>query len=621
MQKVPAFKYLIFLSLGLLLGIFIKLNITSAIIILLIALGFILFILKYKNLRIYFPFIVILTGILLFQNINIRQFRYPDKIIPDFKAVINAKIVDVLSERNNSMRMIVSGDFDPNIAEKVDDIKLLIKVFGKDLQHLRLREGDYIRANIWVHSPQKAILPGEFDERNYARSSGFQFYGRASASQIGIIERANGLDKIINSVRADLKSRIDILFDNDNAGIIKALLTGDKSNIEHKTKLTFAHTGTAHILAISGLHVGIISSIILLFMSFIPNRLIRFVLFSLLLAFFVVLTGSHPSSIRAAFMAILIYLAWIAQRKINLLNILSLSVIIIILFNPQMIYSVGFQMSVSALLGITILYKPIYKFFDSILKSNNLIILFIKTSLTLTFSVTIVVSPLVAYYFGYYSYVSPLANLFAVPLITLVVIYAILTLAFSYIYIPFAFLFSADTDFLLDLIKSINEFFNRAGVLSQDNITLAIMAIALSLAMFYIFKSKTKKQILFRTLYSGVVVFLFFTLINLSDKTGVDIFPRKNFVVVEMKEPSKILFLILDRKKKSYIETDFSLIEHIMSFNKATTLFYTGHAGEKIAKKILKIKHINTSSVDLLEAETLLKQLGLTNAIYQKINI
>jgi competence protein ComEC len=575
-----------------------------------------------RTARFYFlySFVLILTGIVLFQSINTQHLKYPDKITPAFRAYVKGKIVNVLMKKKNYTRLLLKGDFDANIFEKMHDVRILLTIYGRGQGKLNLQQGDFIQANVNAEVPRKAILADDFDERAYAHSADFVFFTDAFASEVGIIKRASGFDRLLNIFRSDIKNRITAFFDSENAGIVKALLTGDKTSISKKTKRQFAQTGTAHVLAISGLHIGIILSLIIVLLAFIRNRTVKFILFSLLLAGFVLLTGAHPSSVRAAMMALFIYIAWLAQRKIVLLNILSFAVVVIILFIPQMVYSVGFQMSVAALLGISILFEPVKKFFSRLLPKDNAIMNFIKTSLSLTFSVSVVVSPIVAYYFHNYSIVSPIANLFIVPIITLVLIFALLTIMFSYIYIPVAYLFAVDTDILLNLIRKINSLLSGISI-SPSNEILIPVSIVISIVLIYIFYSVNKRQLVFRTGLSIIIIVLLLLVTKETDKSRMRVLPRDDIVVIEWNEADKNLFLLLERKEKSRPGFDYGLQKYIQKINGKKMIIYTGETGKIIADECRNGKQIKTSYVSLKESLKILKRLGQNYILIQKIDI
>ncbi len=619
MQKIPAFKYLLFLSGGIVAGLFISLDDFSSLIILCCGLLLLFLIFKFTKLSLLYPFIVILTGLVLAQSIQREYINEPVQIVPQFKAYVKGRIVKILSTKEKYSRFILAGDFVPNISDGIYDTKILLTIYGKGQARLHLREGMLIQANVNVATPQKATLPTDFDETTYARSLGFSFYCDAHYKQIGIIKYASGIDAEFNALRSDIKNRISVLFEGTNADIVTALLTGDKAFSNKDIKRDFAQTGTAHVLAISGLHIGIIASIIIVLLGFIPNRSVRFLIFSFLVFAFVILTGTQASALRAALMAVLIYLAWLAQRKINLLNILSLAVIIVILFNPQILLTIGFQMSVAALLGISVLFFPVRAFFNRLFPYNNTMLNFIKTSFALTFSSSIVIAPIVAYYFHHYSIVSPIANLLVVPLITFVLLFSILAIVSSYVSITLALFFVADTNLLLDLIQKINSLLMRIGALSLEPSMVIVLAILISLSLIYIFSSMTIRQVLFRFSVASLIILLSFQIPNDKNKNVINVYPRSALVAIHFNNSDRNIFLLIERKEQKRVRLDYGLLKFITKNSGEQTVAYTGKTGKKICKKLRSNKHIKLLYVSLEESMFMLNKIGITHSIIQKI--
>jgi competence protein ComEC len=285
-----------------------------------------------------------------------------------------------------------------------------------------------------------------------------------------------------------------------------------------------------------------------------------------------------------------------------------------------MLYNIGFQMSIGALFGISILFEPIKRFFSRFLSPKNAFLNFIVTSLSLTFSVSIIVSPVVAYYFYNYSVISPVANLFVIPLITLVLLFSILAVIFSYIYIPVAILFAADTDFILYLIAQINAFLSNI-LISPVNDLIVPLAVVISFFMIYIFYSMSIRQLFFRMGMSLIGVILFFITISKDDKPDIHIFPRRDIVVIEINQNNSNVFLLIERREKIRIRKDFALLKYILSKTGENEILYTGETGEAIAEGLSSYKQFKILYVSLPKSVSILKHLGSDFKIIQNIDI
>ena len=138
--------------------------------------------------------------------------------------------------------------------------------------------------------------------------------------------------------------------------IVSALVLGYKDEISNHTKHSFSSTGAMHVLAVSGLHVGIIyfilKSIITILTFFQKNRSFRNILVLLGIWLYALITGMSPSVLGACTMLSFLIIAEVFNRNTNVYNVLSASAILLLIINPFLIMQVGFQLSYLAVLGI-----------------------------------------------------------------------------------------------------------------------------------------------------------------------------------------------------------------------------------------------------------------------------
>ena len=149
----------------------------------------------------------------------------------------------------------------------------------------------------------------------------------------------------------------------EERAVVNALLLGDKRELDPELRQGYANTGAMHILAVSGMHVGIIYLFLEFLLSFLKKWRhgirIQSVILLLMIWLYALITGLSPSVFRAAIMISFIIVARATHRYTQMFNTLALSMLFILLFNPALLYGVGFQLSYLAVLGIMVLYKPI----------------------------------------------------------------------------------------------------------------------------------------------------------------------------------------------------------------------------------------------------------------------
>lgn len=195
-------------------------------------------------------------------------------------------------------------------------------------------------------------------------------------------------------------------------GVIEALLTGVRSTIPQDILKLYQSTGTIHIMSISGLHVGLLMALLIPFRPKASiNILWIWALLSLLcLVLFAIYFGSKPSVLRATFMGGILILSKANARSFPMWNALFLAAATQCALDPNVLYDVGFQLSFGAVLGI-VLFMP--KFLSYAPK--NILLKGLYSLVILSISAQLFTWPILLSSFGFFSWISPLTNLFIVP--------------------------------------------------------------------------------------------------------------------------------------------------------------------------------------------------------------
>ncbi len=219
--------------------------------------------------------------------------------------------------------------------------------------------------------------------------------------------------------------------DGQNFAVLSALSLGYKDDLEQETKALFAHTGAMHVLAVSGLHVGIIFAILMNLLKKLPFKLRNLLELPVILSgiwIFALISGLSPSVSRASLMFSLMVVVKKYRKNTNFTNLIFLAALIQLSVNPMVIFEVGFQLSYSAVLSIISL-QPIISSFLSI---KNKFLRQIWDLTAVSIAATIGTLPFSLYYFHQFPTYFVLANLVVVPLsgILLQLAIAFLLLAF-----------------------------------------------------------------------------------------------------------------------------------------------------------------------------------------------
>ncbi len=269
-------------------------------------------------------------------------------------------------------------------------------------------------------SPQPIQGPKNPNEFNYKRFmlrqqiAHQQFIG----DKFEVVGRVNErpIEDFFISIRAKIMVKMDLYFQQpSNAQVAKALLLGQKKNLEKELSEAYATAGAMHILAVSGLHVGIIYGFFFLFVKPfrlpVSKRVIYLSLIILLIWGYAMLTGMSPSVMRAATMFSLMALAQMKSRSPSIFNAIALSALILLVFDPFLIYAVGFQLSYIALLGILVIQPMLVRLW---LPSNRFLEYVWQIS-TVGIAAQLATFPISAYYFHIFPTYFILSNLVAIP--------------------------------------------------------------------------------------------------------------------------------------------------------------------------------------------------------------
>lgn len=245
------------------------------------------------------------------------------------------------------------------------------------------------------------------------------------------ISRFNPSSVNIEIVRIAVKKRLSELLEySENALVLDQMILGDKNPDSKKETSIFRRAGIAHVLAISGLHIGIIFMVIssmLFFMNYVFQlRALKLILTIILIFVYIWLIDFHPSAVRAAVMfSLLSVCSFMTTSIVARWNILFGTAFMMILFDTTLIYNLSFQLSFVAVGAI--MYS-LMKFRD-VLKSQNEIVKYFLLSIIIALSAQLATLPLTLYYFGEFSLVSLITNVIIAPLIAPLIILALLYIA------------------------------------------------------------------------------------------------------------------------------------------------------------------------------------------------
>lgn len=221
-------------------------------------------------------------------------------------------------------------------------------------------------------------------------------------------------------------------FEGEVLAIASALTIGTKEYLTEDLRLNYTKAGVSHVLALSGLHLGVIYLFIFTVLSFILYKLsfskeLATVIACISVWFFALFTGSSPSIIRSALLFSLLGVGTLFNRKKVSINSLSVVAFFMLLYNPNWLFSISFQLSFSAVASILLFTKPL----QSLIRTKNKTINYIWSLLVVSFTAQLGTTPWVLFHFGTFSPYFLLTNMIVVPLITLLIYSLLLLILFG----------------------------------------------------------------------------------------------------------------------------------------------------------------------------------------------
>ncbi len=277
-------------------------------------------------------------------------------------------------------------------------------------------------------------------------------------------------------LKEKLKTLIFENFSPPHSLILTGVIFGDKKGFSLEWKERFNKTGLSHIIAVSGMHIVILTAILIwLFIALGLNRLQAFYFVLIALWFFILLTSFQASAIRAGVMGSIFLIGQKLGRQSASLRTLIFTAALMLFINPLLLkHNLGFQLSFLATLGLICLAPHLENSLERIklLKFLNLPFL-----LSATISAQIFVFPILIYNFGNFSMVAPLTNILIVPLLPFLMGFGLIFLLLGLIYSPLTYLISWPIHLFLNYLVFIVIFFSQ----------LSFSSLFLKIPEFFIF--------------------------------------------------------------------------------------------------------------------------------------
>lgn len=354
------------------------------------------------------------------------------------KQLYRARLLEVPQMRGTSVKVLAEVSL-PGTAQSVDARcrGMVYLYFPRSVGSDTLEIGDVLQVDVAVSPPKNAGNPAEFDIESYYYIQGIS--GTAFVNTGGwIVEEEGNLtlsmqalalrDKVVERYR-------EMGLKDDELSLLSALTVGEKRDLPQEIKEDYSAAGASHILALSGLHLGIIYAFLVLLLPLRSRKLLFVVLreavIVLLLWGFAFVAGLSPSVVRAAILFTLISAGRCLKQDSSSLSSLSFAAFAMLLFSPHLLFDISFQLSFAAVFSILTLAPPLVRLFRT--EEHGRFYGTVVRMAVMSLVAQVGTLPFIWYYFGVFPLYFLLTNIFIIPLAACVVNVAFAALLLSFL--------------------------------------------------------------------------------------------------------------------------------------------------------------------------------------------
>lgn len=575
--KFIPIKLTVLLVLGILIGYYSDIGIKLPLLLTLVFLSILGFILVKEKKAIGIFFGIIATFTTIFLGVLIVAMSQPknandhySNILPIQQESWKLKVTEVLKPSSFSQRYFAE------VAEynsfKASGKIILNQPIDSPLQKLRVDDELIVFAPIDEIKPP--LNPSQFNYKSYLNKQGIYDQLKLNVNNHMVLENSSRTIKgYAASLRQTIISKLEQAnFRDAELGIIQALFLGQRDTISTETYTHYKNAGAVHILAVSGLHIGII----LLFLEFMLRPLellprgksLKLVVIVMLLWGFAFLAGLTASVIRAVTMFSFVAYAMYLNRPSNTFNILALSMFFILLvFDPMLLFNVGFQMSYAAVFAIVWVYPILQKFWYP----KNWLIRQVWQLLSVSIAAQVGVLPISLYYFHQFPGLFFLSNLLIVPFLGLILGLGIIMIALIVLKIAPKFLiefYDSLIGFMNAIIKWVAQ--QEAFIFRNipfDSIQLVITYCLLISMILIVTKNTFKRTVTFLICLIGFQLWSLYNLYNTNQNEQLILAHQTKYSILAHQKGKQLIVFTTDSSATKNFTTSFQIQERVEKLN------------------------------------------------------
>lgn len=431
---------------------------------------------------------------------------------PNIEYVCKVKLREKAVEKKKSWKVEVDI-----LAVNIKDVKgenIWLKTEGKAILYIQ-KDSTWKNPNydqyLYIKAHFNNIENSSYSDFDYAR---FLFrkhvYHQAYVKSNNIIYSTENKD--FSLYRKALALQCDLLgilqkigLEGRELSLASALLLGQMEDMDTGLQQAYRSAGLIHILCVSGLHIGLFANVLMFLLGFLRNNqcllIIKLCIICICIWSYAFTVGLSPSVMRAAVMFSFVSFGQCLNRESDIYRSLISSALLLLLINPYTLFSIGFQLSYLAVLGIVCFQKLFLQLWTPKYKG----IRYIWELISVSISAQLMTAPLVIHYFHQFPNYFILSNLLGAPLSGLLLPLGMFLILFAHIHLPFAILIGHLFTWILRLLNTVVLYIEKLPSALLENIQISLLgSLILYALIFFIFGAivKAKKKFIFASLFS-----------------------------------------------------------------------------------------------------------------------
>ena len=347
------------------------------------------------------------------------------------KACYTARLVEMPAVRGTNVKVLAELLADSTVSNDADRRQGLVYLyFSPTVESEQLSAGDMVAFESSITPPKNQGNPYEFDIEGYYYIKGVTGTTFVPEGKWRLLPyKKKGLQTYALELRSKAVAVYERLgFEKESLALLSALTLGEKRDFPKELKESYSIAGASHILALSGLHLGILYMILVTLLPVrgrsLVLRLLREIVVLAVLWGFAFIAGLSPSVVRSATLFTLMSIGRLFDNDISPINSLSFAAIAMLLLSPHLLFDVSFQLSFAAVLAILLLAPPLQELVGAY--RHGAFYGYVANLLILSVVAQIGVMPFVWYYFGFFPIYFLITNLLVVPLAFVVMLLSVL---------------------------------------------------------------------------------------------------------------------------------------------------------------------------------------------------